>query len=112
MSLLEKKCVPCHSGEPPLSEPAVQKLLPQVPGWELKPGEKELRRLFTLSGYLECLAFVGAVGWMAQQENHHPDIELSYKKVLVRWTTHAVGGLSENDFICAAKTSALYPNSK
>ncbi len=68
---------------------------------------KEIYRLFKFKNYYETIAFVNAVAWIANQEDHHPDMDVSYNRCLVRYTTHAIGGLSENDFICAAKINAL-----
>lgn len=107
MELKERHCQPCKRGDPALSETEVLALLFQVPGWALGQDQKELWRLFTFKSYKDGVAFLNAVAAMADQEGHHPDMELGYKKVLVRWTTHAVGGLSENDFIGAAKVDGL-----
>lgn len=107
MSLSEETCKACRKGDPALTEAEVQGLITEVPGWHLAPGETELRRLFTFKDYLQGLDFISAVAHMAQAQDHHPDIEFGYKKALVRWTTHAVHGLSLNDFICAAKCNAL-----
>ncbi len=109
MSLVEKKCVPCEGGSQPLTAPQVAELLLQTPGWEADDAKKSISRLFTLGSYWETIGFVNAVAWISQGENHHPDMEVGYKKVRVRYSTHAVGGLSENDFICAAKVSRLKP---
>lgn len=110
MSLSTKTCKACRKGDPALSAGEIEALLPQVPGWSLRDGLPELERLYLFKAYLDGAAFVDAVAHMAQEQDHHPDIELGYKKVRVRWSTHAVTGLSENDFICAAKCDALYPS--
>ncbi len=68
---------------------------------------REIRRLFTFKGFHQTMAFVNAVAWIAHRENHHPDLEVGYNRCLVRYRTHAIGGLSENDFICAAKVDRL-----
>ena len=109
MQLSQRQCQATRKGDPALSEEQIQTLITQVPGWHLAPGEAELRRLFTFKSYLDGLAFVDAVARMAQAQDHHPDIEFGYKKALVKWSTHAVEGLSENDFICAAKCNELAP---
>jgi 4a-hydroxytetrahydrobiopterin dehydratase len=76
-------------------------LLAQVPGWTIAAGE--LTRSFKFKDYHESMAFVNATAWISHGQNHHPDIELGYNKVKMRYSTHSVGGLSENDFICAAR---------
>lgn len=106
--LAEKHCVPCEGGVKPLTRAEADKYLARIaPGWELDADAKELRREFKFKGYYKTIAFVNALAWVANAENHHPDLEVSYNRCVVRWTTHAIGGLSENDFICAAKTSRL-----
>ena len=106
MNLAEKHCQPCKEGSPSLSPEQASAMLAQVPGWELVGGP-QVSRLFSFDSYWAGLGFVNAVAWIAQQEKHHPDIELLYKKVKVSFSTHSVKGLSENDFICAAKVNAL-----
>ena len=107
MKLNEQHCQPCAKGTPPLSQDQLTRLLPQVPGWEADAAGKAIFRVFFFESYWEGLGFVNAVAWIAQNEKHHPDLELLYKKVRVLFTTHSVGGLSDNDFICAAKADAL-----
>jgi 4a-hydroxytetrahydrobiopterin dehydratase len=77
----------------------------QLPGWAV--AGNELVRTFTFRNYYETMAFVNATAWVSHAEDHHPDLEVGYNKCTVRYTTHAVGGLSENDLICAAKVEAL-----
>ena len=103
--LTTQKCQACESGVGKLSPDSVADLLKQVPGWELANGE--LRRTFKFKNYYESTAFVNATAWVSHREDHHPDIELGYNKVTMRYSTHSVGGLTQNDFICAAKISAL-----
>ena len=81
--------------------------MPQLPGWELAEDGRALLRTFAFKNYHHTLAFVNALAWVAHREDHHPDLGVHYDRCLVRWSTHDVGGLSENDFICAARTSAL-----
>jgi 4a-hydroxytetrahydrobiopterin dehydratase len=83
----------------------IRKYLAALPGWELIDGR--ISRRFEFRNYYQTMAFVNAVAWIAHRENHHPDMEISYKICTVQYSTHAVGGLSENDFICAAKVDAL-----
>ena len=79
--------------------------LKEVPGWSLQDGA--ITRTFEFPDYHRTMAFVNAVAWIAHQEDHHPDLAVSYSKCTVRYNTHSIGGISENDFICAAKIEAL-----
>jgi 4a-hydroxytetrahydrobiopterin dehydratase len=107
MALHEQRCRACGPGTPPLDEAALAPLLAQLPAWQRLEGGSALQRDFSFDSYWAGLGFVNAVAWIAQQEKHHPDIELGYKKVRVRFSTHAAKGLTENDFICAAKVDRL-----
>ena len=98
-------CKPCEGGTPPLPQETIAGYLSTLPGWELTEGQ--ISRKFEFKNYYQTVAFVNAVAWIAHTENHHPDMEVSYKLCIIRYSTHAVGGLSENDFICAAKVNAL-----
>lgn len=109
MDLVDKKCHPCDDKTPRLSPEQAKALLLQTPGWDLPAGAKEIARLFTFDSYEAGLAFANAVAGIAIRETHHPEITLLYKRVKVAYSTHSIGGLSENDFICAAKVSALKP---
>lgn len=91
----------------PLSLGAARDLLKQTPEWVLNDKGDEISRTFQFKNYYQTLAFVNALGWIAHQEDHHPDLEVSYNKCCVHFSTHAIKGLSENDFICAAKIDAL-----
>jgi len=105
--LKDRHCKPCEGGVCPIPEPEARLTLDQVPGWALDAGGREIVRTFTFKNYYQTVAFVNAVAWVAHSEDHHPDIEFGYKTCKVRYTTHAIGGLSENDFICAARINAL-----
>ena len=105
--LAQAHCVPRKGREHRLSEADIRELLPQVPGWELVEDGHALRRTFKFADYYRTMAFVNALAFMAHREDHHPDLGVHYDRAVVRYSTHDVGGLSENDFICAAKTSAL-----
>lgn len=85
-------------------------LLGLLPGWEFGPNGGDIRKQFKFDNFVHALAFVNALGWVAERENHHPDLDLGWGRCLVRFSTHDVGGLSMNDFICAAKTQALFDN--
>jgi len=106
--LTTKRCKPCEGGVPALEPAAVRALLAALhPDWALAPDGKSISRAFDFSGYNRTIGFVNAVAWIANTEGHHPDLEVGYQRCLVRWWTHAVGGLTENDFICAAKVDRL-----
>ena len=102
--LLTKTCAECKSGTA-LSPTDAADLLKQVPGWEISDGT--LRRKFKFKDYHEAVAFVNATAWISNKEDHHPDIELGYNKVTMKYVTHSAGGITQNDFICAAKVNAL-----
>ncbi len=104
MDLTKKHCVPCEGGTPPFTEQQEDEYISKVPKWSLlRDGEHKIRRQFTFKDFKEALAFVNIVGEVAEEEQHHPDIYIFYNKVQLDLFTHAVGGLSENDFIMAAK---------
>jgi len=106
--LTQRRCKPCEGGVPPLPGGAVTDLMKALdPGWSLAEDGKSIVRTFEFSGYHRTIAFVNAVAWIAEAEGHHPDLDVRYGKVVCLWTTHAIGGLSENDFICAAKVDRL-----
>jgi 4a-hydroxytetrahydrobiopterin dehydratase len=106
--LITKRCKPCEGGVPALGAPAVAELMKALHAdWKLAADGKSISRLFEFSGYNRTIGFVNAVAWIANTEGHHPDLEVHYQRCLVKWWTHAVGGLSENDFICAAKVDRL-----
>lgn len=103
--LRAKRCKPCESGMMPLAGEDVLKYMPAIPGWELSGNE--IVRTFSFKNYYQTVSFVNAVAWVAHSEDHHPNISFGYKLCTVRYSTHSVGGLSENDFICAARVDAL-----
>jgi 4a-hydroxytetrahydrobiopterin dehydratase len=109
-----KKCVPCEGGVPRLREEEASRLLREVPKWalhhEMLERPASIHREWTFKDFAEALAFVNRVGAVAEAENHHPDILIfEWRKVRLTLTTHAIKGLSENDFILAAKIDALGP---
>ena len=105
--LTQKTCKVCEGGVAPLDRHQVTELLAQVPGWSANDAATEISRSYQFKNYYETLAFVNALAWIAHREDHHPDIEVGYNRCRVRYSTHAIQGLSENDFICAAKLNAL-----
>ena len=104
--LTNKNCKPCEGGVPALTQDEAGNLLKQLDGWELK--NNVISKNFTFKNYYQVMAFVNAVAWMTHREDHHPDMSVGYNQCRVEYSTHAIGGLSENDFICAAKVDALF----
>ena len=106
--LTEKKCVACEGGTPSLKGEEIQAYVGQLQGeWKVLD-EKKIQKQFSFKNFKEALAFVNKVGEIAESEGHHPDIRLfGYKNVEIELSTHAIGGLSENDFILAAKIEEL-----
>ena len=108
MSELEQKhCKPCAGGVAVLTPDKVQQLLPQVPGWSVSEDGKSITRKFQFKGFFRTMSFINAMAWIANQEGHHPDFSAGYNFCRVTFTTHELDGLSENDFICAARVNAL-----
>ncbi|MDH3976959.1 MAG: 4a-hydroxytetrahydrobiopterin dehydratase [Gammaproteobacteria bacterium] len=106
--LLTRHCEPCEGGVPPLEAEAAQQLIKALDSaWRISGGGKSIHRRFEFVGYRQTISFVNAVAWIAESEGHHPDLTVLYGKVDVLYTTHAIDGLSENDFICAAKIDRL-----
>jgi 4a-hydroxytetrahydrobiopterin dehydratase len=106
--LTRKKCSPCEGGVPPLSAEEAHDLLGRVEGWELTDDGKRIRRHWTARNFLAAIDFFNKVAALAEQEGHHPDLHLEgYRNVTVEVWTHAIGGLSENDFILAAKINQV-----
>ena len=107
MALTEKTCVPCQGGIPPLSKQDAESYLDQVPGWRLSESGDRIVRRFAFDDFKGALAFVNAVGALAEEEQHHPDIAFGWGYAEVTFFTHKIKGLHENDFIMAAKANAL-----
>ncbi len=105
--LSTKHCKPCEGGVSPMSKDEAGRLMSQIPSWTLSEDGASLTRGFKFKNFHETMEFVNALAWIAHREDHHPDLEVGYNRCSVRYSTHAVGGLSENDFICAAKIDAL-----
>jgi len=103
--LRSRKCTPHAAGTLPHDSARVQALLAVLPGWSLDNGG--ISRTYRFANYYETLAFVNASAWISHREDHHPDLMVGYDHCKVRYFTHSVGGLSDNDFICAAKLDAL-----
>ena len=107
-SLRDSKCVPCEGGVPKLSRAEAASHLPVLDGWELADDAGSIRKSWNAGSFEKCLAFFGRIGELAEAEGHHPDLHLTgYRHAAVVLTTHAVGGLTTNDFVLAAKIDAL-----
>jgi len=104
--LANKKCKPCEGGLQPLLQDKINILIKQLDGWV--QGDLTIGKVFDFKNYYQTMAFVNAVAWLSHREDHHPDLNVSYNKCHVEYSTHAINGLSENDFICAAKVDALF----
>ena len=104
--LAAKKCKPCEGGVSPLTPPEIATLLGQLDGWQLRDGV--IAKTYEFKNYYQTMAFVNAAAWVAHREDHHPDMTVGYSRCTVNYSTHAINGLSENDFICAAKLDALF----
>ena len=104
--LVRKKCKPCEGGVAPMTQTQIGHMLKGLSGWEYK--NEMVRKTFKFKNYYEATAFVNATAWVSLREDHHPDIALGFDQVTLAYRTHAIKGISENDFICAAKIDALF----
>lgn len=104
--LAKGKCKPCEGGVPALTEDEAVRYLVALSGW--KKHGAVIAKTYRFKNYHETMAFVNATAWISHREDHHPDLAVGYNQCTVTYTTHAIGGLSENDFICAAKVDALF----
>jgi 4a-hydroxytetrahydrobiopterin dehydratase len=104
--LADKKCVPCRGGVPPIKGKELQDLLKVVPEWDMA-NEHHLHREFKFPDFMQALAFVNRVGALAEEQGHHPDILLAWGKAEITLWTHKIDGLTESDFIMAAKIDRL-----
>lgn len=98
-------CKPCEGGVMPMSPETAAVHLTALPGWQLV--DSRIFKQYEFKSFLQTMAFVNAVAWVAQRENHHPQLEIAFRSCRVSYSTHAIAGLSENDFICAAKVELL-----
>ncbi len=102
-----KHCVPCEGGAQALTRLTAETLLADLSQWQLSADAKKISRRFTFKNFYHTMGFVNAIAWVAHHEKHHPDMQVGYNYCEVAYTTHAIDGLSENDFICAAKVDKL-----
>jgi 4a-hydroxytetrahydrobiopterin dehydratase len=106
--LASKKCAPCEGGVEPLTRPQAEALRSELQSeWELAPDAKSLKRALKFKDFYRTMSFVNAVAHIANIEDHHPDLEVGYNYCRITYSTHSIGGLSQNDFICAAKIDRL-----
>jgi 4a-hydroxytetrahydrobiopterin dehydratase len=106
--LAKKKCIPCEGGVDPLTEEATRKLMPELEqDWMLIDGGRILARTWNFKNFKQTMLFVNTVADIAEEEGHHPDMTVSYNTLSLELTTHAIDGLSENDFILAAKIDEI-----
>jgi 4a-hydroxytetrahydrobiopterin dehydratase len=106
--LASKRCAPCEGGVPPLTEREANALRAELHAdWTLSPDAKSLKRALKFKDFYRTMSFVNAVAHIANVEDHHPDLEVGYGYCRITYSTHAIGGLSQNDFICAAKIDRL-----
>jgi 4a-hydroxytetrahydrobiopterin dehydratase len=107
-ALAERHCLPCEGGVPALGAAEAARYLAKLaPGWTLDAAATRIEREFTFRDFFRTMSFVNALAHVANIEDHHPDLEVGYARCLVRYSTHAIGGLSENDFICAARIDQI-----
>jgi 4a-hydroxytetrahydrobiopterin dehydratase len=104
--LTSKRCKPCEGGTPPLSNAEADGLMRQLEGWQRY--DQLINKTYHFKDYYQTIAFVNAVAWLSNREDHHPELIVTYNSCRVEYTTHSIHGLSENDFICAAKVDALF----
>ena len=108
--LSTKRCVPCEGGTEKVKLEEAKALLKDIEGWILDKEGLSISRKYNFKNYYHTMAFVNLIAWISHQENHHPDMSVSYNTCEVKYTTHAINGLSENDFICASKINKLKGN--
>jgi 4a-hydroxytetrahydrobiopterin dehydratase len=104
--LAKQKCKPCEGGVAPLGASEAQSMLKRLKGWIIE--DEKLVKVYPFTNYYQTMAFVNALAWISHREDHHPDLTVGFNKCRVEYATHAIGGLSDNDFICAAKADALF----
>jgi 4a-hydroxytetrahydrobiopterin dehydratase len=107
-ALQEQHCKPCEGGVDPLTQAQAREMLGQIhKDWALSADGKAIVREFKFTNFYRTMGFVNAIAFIANAQGHHPDLEVGYDRCHVTWTTHAIDGLSDNDFICAARMDAL-----
>lgn len=109
-TIFNRSCKPCEGGVKPFNNNEITERLTDLPQWEVLENPKRLIKLFTFKDYYQTVAFVNAVAWLSHIEDHHPNLLVTFNTCKVEYYTHAIRGLSENDFICARKVDALISN--
>ena len=105
-NLVRQKCTPCEGGIDPIPETQIHLMLNGMPGWDYTEGH--ISKKYTFKNHYQTVAFANAVAWISHREDHHPDVSVGYNTCNVSYTTHAINGLSQNDFICGAKVDHLF----
>jgi len=107
-ALTSRHCSPCKKGDPALTPAQAREMMDALHAdWTLDADSTSVTRQCKFGNYYETIAFVNALAWVAHREDHHPDLEVGYNRCVIHFSTHSIGGLSNNDFICAAKIDAL-----
>jgi 4a-hydroxytetrahydrobiopterin dehydratase len=106
VDLSQQHCKPCEGGVSPLTPAEIASLLSHLDGWQHV--DSVITKTYEFKNHYQVMAFVNAAAWVSHREDHHPDMTIGYNTCKVNYSTHAIGGLSENDFICAAKLDALF----
>lgn len=101
------RCVGCEGGISPLTKDEIKNFQSQFKHWDISKDAKSIHRRFEFKNFYKTMSFVNAIAWIANQENHHPDMEVGFNYCVIKYTTHAVNGLTQNDLICAAKINKL-----
>ena len=105
--LAARTCIPCDGGTPALAPETARQLMGQLDGWTLSEDGRAITRRFDFKGFAKAVEMANLAAWLGNRQNHHPDIRFGWGYCEVSFTTHAAGGLTENDFICAARLDAL-----
>lgn len=105
--MLKSHCRACEGGVGVLEPVALHEAMRKLPDWTLDAGEKSMFRVFEFKNFYKTMAFVNAVAWIANREDHHPDLEVGYSRCTVTFSTHSAGGITENDLVCAAAVDGL-----
>ena len=105
--LSQRHCIPCEGGVPTIERAEAESMLADLEGWTLSEDGKLISRKYEFKGFFRTMSFINAMAWVVNEQGHHPDFSAGYNYCDVGFTTHAIDGLSENDFICAARVNAL-----
>jgi len=108
LGLLQESCVALNKGEATIDSSTARQLEEVITGWQISNDNLSISKNFKFKNYYETISFVNSVAWIANQQDHHPDLMVSYNQCNITYSTHSVGGLSRNDFICAARINQLF----